>query len=758
MRILPVAFLVLLAACNDRSDTAPDDSIPGEYYDNDADGYDERTDCDDDDPSIHPGADEVCDSLDNDCDGLVDDEDADLTDGSTWYVDNDADGYGSDESTLEACEQPDGWVDHGGDCNDGDARYHPGADESDCADPNDYNCDGKVGYTDTDGDGFAACEECDDTDAEVYPEAIEFCNGYDDDCDAEIDESDAADAPTWYADLDDDGYGDPDNTTTACEQPDGYVGDNTDCDDANPLANPMGTEVCDDADNDCDGSVDEDATDAATWFLDADGDTYGIGSSAIEACDRPPGYSATPDDCNDDDATIHPDADEECNGVDDDCDGTVDDEAIDGAWYYADDDDDSFGDALDLTWACSGAENDWDCNDADAGEPQVVDVSAAATSSDGTAAHPWTTIQEGIDTAAECVVVHNGTYHENIDFGGKGVSVTGVDGKDATVIQGESSDAAVVTFATGEGADAELSGFTLTDGGGYAEYFEDSSTCGSASWTCYTYTWTWCGGGIFVDGATPTLHDLTLTENALPEASSWTSGIVYTYYEYSYGGGLCARDTTLTLEEVDLSGNYADQGGGAWIDEDSVVTWTQSTIQGNTASDGAAFEVDGGRLTLTNVLSAWNTASDNGGGALVIDGLLTEVNVTHGGDDAAIGGGLYLHGTSTGSVMNTIIYGAATGEGVYGDSTATFSGLYNDVYGNAGGEYSGVTNPTGTYGNISWDPSFTDVTDDGDPTDDDWTLASTSVCVDAGNSSSAYNDADGTRNDMGAYGGPGGVW
>ncbi|MBN1335059.1 MAG: putative metal-binding motif-containing protein, partial [Deltaproteobacteria bacterium] len=594
MRTLPFALLLALGACDDsqENDTGEGDSVPGEHQDRDEDGYDDRTDCDDQDPAVHPGA-------------------------------------------------------------------------------------------------------------------TEYCNGHDDDCDGQTDEGDAADATTWYADADGDRYGDPANPLPACDPPEGYVANGTDCDDSDPDSHPLGNEVCDGADNDCDGSVDEDAVDAPTWYPDADGDGYGVPGTTLTGCTQPPGYAASADDCDDADADTHPGADEVCDGVDNDCDARTDDDPIDGAWYYADEDGDTFGNTLALEWACSGSANDWDCDDADASEPQVVDVSAAATRSDGTAAYPWTTIQEGIDGADQCVVVYPGTYHENIDFGGKGIRVTGVEGRDVTVISGESVDAAVVTFASGEGADAELTGFTLTNGGGHSELFEDSYTCGSASWTCYSFTTTWCGGGIYVDGATPTLRDLVLSENLLPEVSSWTSGIIYYYYEYSYGGGLCARDTTLTLERVDLVGNFADQGGGAWINEGASVTWTQSLVQANLATDGAAFEVDGGRLTLNNVLSAWNTASDTGGGALVVDGLLTEVNVTHGGDDADIGGGLYLHGTSTGSIMNTILWGAATGEGVYGDSTATFSGLYNDVYGNAGGEYSGVTNPTGTSGNLSWDPGFT---------------------------------------------------
>ena len=132
--------------------------------------------------------------------------------------------------------------------------------------------------------------------------------------------------------------------------------------------------------------------------------------------------------------------------------------------------------------------------------------------------------------------------------------------------------------------------------------------------------------------------------------------------------------------------------------------------------------------------------------------------MTHGGEGAASGGGIYLSGSSTATVMNTIIYGTGTGEGLLADGGATFDGTYNDVYGNAGGNYSGITDPTGTYGNISEDPLFTDVTADGDPFNDDWTLAVGSPCIDAGNPDAAYDDADLTRNDMGAFGGPDSEW
>ena len=76
-----------------------------------------------------------------------------------------------------------------GDCDDTSASYHPNAREDDCEDARDYNCDGSVGYDDEDGDGFAACADCDDGDAGRYPDADELCDDIDQDCDDSVDEA-----------------------------------------------------------------------------------------------------------------------------------------------------------------------------------------------------------------------------------------------------------------------------------------------------------------------------------------------------------------------------------------------------------------------------------------------------------------------------------------------------------------------------------------------------------------------------------------
>jgi hypothetical protein len=282
-------------------------------------------DCDDGDAAVNPDATELCNGIDDDCDGLVDDEDDIPADASTWYLDGDADGYGLDDSVLEACEQPSGYAAVGGDCDDGDPAFNPAADEDDCTDPNDYNCDGSVGYADEDGDGYAACVECDDGDAAVNPGATELCNGIDDDCDLDVDEDDAADAGTWYADTDADGYGDGASSYAACDAPRGYVADATDCDDGDAAVNPAATELCNGVDDDCDGTVDEDdAADASTWYADSDADGYGDAASVTVSCEAPSGHVADDSDCDDGDVAVNPAATEVCNGVDDDCDGAGD--------------------------------------------------------------------------------------------------------------------------------------------------------------------------------------------------------------------------------------------------------------------------------------------------------------------------------------------------------------------------------------------------------------------------------------------------
>ena len=350
--------------CADPVDYNCDGSVG--YADADADGVAACEDCNDADAKVNPSADEVCNGIDDNCDGTVD---SDATDPTTWYYDEDGDGFGDDTTSVVQCDMPEGYVATGGDCRDKDAKYYPGAEESDCTDPEDYNCDGSVGYADTDGDGIAACVECDDSNAAVFPGATELCNGIDDNCDSAIDEDSAADAATWYADVDGDAYGDALVPTLACSQPSSYVDNADDCDDSAAMVYPGATESCNDVDDDCDGTVDEDdAVDALTWYEDVDKDGYGDINVTTVACEAPANYTADSSDCDGTAPNVYPGAPEHCDGADEDCDGTIDeDDAVDAATWYLDSDTDGYGDPTMTAPGCaqpSGyVDNDDDCDD-----------------------------------------------------------------------------------------------------------------------------------------------------------------------------------------------------------------------------------------------------------------------------------------------------------------------------------------------------------------------------------------------------------
>ena len=143
--------------------------------------------------------------------------------------------------------------------------------------------------------------------------ALEACDGVDNDCD-----------PTTPDGADDPGVAIP------CDGPDddecaeglvACVSGRLVCEDYTTNSH----ELCNGVDDDCDGTVDEDATDAQTWFVDADGDGHGVDGTGVTSCDAPPGRAMFAGDCDDTDPAVRPGATEICNLVDDDCDGTIDD-------------------------------------------------------------------------------------------------------------------------------------------------------------------------------------------------------------------------------------------------------------------------------------------------------------------------------------------------------------------------------------------------------------------------------------------------
>jgi len=186
----------------------------GANGDQDRDGSDAvefgGSDCDDNDAQIGPHAEEVCDGIDNNCDGQIDEGKI-----LTFYQDTDGDGYGNEDVPIEACEVPEGAALLAGDC--------------------------------------------DDEDGNTHPDAVEVCDGLDNDCDGTPDDGSAQVA--IYVDTDGDGYGEDPPVDVACPDdiPAGHTILGGDCDETNVDVNPGADEICGDGiDNDCNEIIDTD--------------------------------------------------------------------------------------------------------------------------------------------------------------------------------------------------------------------------------------------------------------------------------------------------------------------------------------------------------------------------------------------------------------------------------------------------------------------------------------------------------------------
>jgi hypothetical protein len=175
--------------------------------------------------------------------------------------------------------------------------------------------------------GSPLCESGQTICVQVATPTTEICNSLDDDCDGATDELGAGGCTNYFKDADRDGYGVETDSQCLCAPAAPY--DATafgDCDDGDELAAPGGTEVCDGTDNDCDGSIDPIGTNGCQqWFFDEDSDTFGHPNKSRCQCKAEGAYSTLDhSDCDDKDKTRYPGAAETCDGIDQDCDGAVD--------------------------------------------------------------------------------------------------------------------------------------------------------------------------------------------------------------------------------------------------------------------------------------------------------------------------------------------------------------------------------------------------------------------------------------------------
>jgi hypothetical protein len=391
--------------CNDIDDDCDqsiDEDLPfvTYYSDGDGDGYGTGTgvtlclnpatgyavldgDCDDAISDINPGEVELCNEVDDDCDLSID-EDLDF---GTYYSDGDGDGYGTGTGVTLCLNPGTGYAVLDGDCDDAIAEINPGQSElcndidDDCDLSIDENLDFVTYYSDGDGDGygtgtgvtlclnpgvgFATLDgDCDDAIADINPGEVELCNEVDDDCDLSIDED--LDFGTYYSDGDGDGYGTGTGVTLCLNPGTGYAVLDGDCDDAIAEINPGQSELCNDIDDDCDLSIDENL-DFVTYYSDGDGDGYGTGTGVTLCLNPGAGYAVLDGDCDDAIADINPGQSELCNDIDDDCDLSID-EDLDFGTYYSDGDGDGYGTGTGAT-LCQNpgtgfATLDGDCDDA----------------------------------------------------------------------------------------------------------------------------------------------------------------------------------------------------------------------------------------------------------------------------------------------------------------------------------------------------------------------------------------------------------
>ncbi len=453
-------------------------------------------------------------------------------------------------------------------------------------------------YQDLDGDGYGnsevwlqACDppagyvpeggDCDDTDSLVNPGMQEVCNaGVDDDCN-----------PLTLEDEDGDG--------------DGFSACDGDCNDRDPTQAPGRTEICDGKDNDCNGVVD-DGFEAGTWYRDQDGDGFGTEPGIRLVCHQTPGYVVVRGDCDDQDALVHPGADDPADdGVDQDCGGT------------------------------------------DGPEPHV-----------GLSEKSFSTIQAALDAAKHDTVVWVGPgeyFEHDITFRGKVVRLAATHPAEQTIVNALEAGRGFV-FVSHETPGSILDGFTIT--GGWAEDSGGGIHVADANPTllgCHLVSNRAGvnGGGLYMHNAFEARADgCTLEGNLAPE-----------------GAGAMVVSSDVTWTNFRIERNEASERGGGVSVFGGRIAIQDAVVSGNVAgTEGGGLYVGGADLTLTHTVFVGNNGGGRGGGLMGSLMTLTMSNVTLDANEGERGGNIYFY-QSGGAITHTqIVRGdALDGGGIFFD-------------------------------------------------------------------------------------------
>jgi hypothetical protein len=294
-------------------------------------------------------------SVDDNCNGFTDEENAQAC--TTYYLDKDDDTYGTAQSKCLCAKSGNYRALASGDCNDDDPAINPGAQET-CNNGKDDNCNSSENdlnaidctrfYYDNDSDLYGTDEfecrcfsaggkftarltgDCNDASAAVNPGKAELCNnGVDDDCTGSQNDENAQNCRWFYYDADSDTYG-TDAAKCYCFANDltrFTASRATDCNDADAAVNPGMTEVCSNGkDDNCDGSQDTaGAQGCLTYYYDGDRDLYGVTTDYKCLCTPYPNYDTrNGGDCQDANPNINPAATEVCDGIDNNCSSSID--------------------------------------------------------------------------------------------------------------------------------------------------------------------------------------------------------------------------------------------------------------------------------------------------------------------------------------------------------------------------------------------------------------------------------------------------